>query len=434
MLLSRFVRAPALALTLVLSFTQATGAHAAEEPAAPLDLREALSRALASSPTLAVFPWRERAADANVVQAGLGPNPEFAAEIENIAGTGAYSGTSAMNLTLALSQVIELGNQRHYRRETAEFARGLVRVDYDLARLDVLAWTARRFVDVARDQALLELARRATALAADVEDIAARRVASGRAQPAELSQARIERARTEIDQEHAEHELAAARIRLAASWGETRALFGNVLADLEALPAIPSLDELLRRVEEAPEIQRYLALERVAAAREALARANARQHLRVGVGVRHLEDTSDQALVLQFSMPLPLADRNQGNIGAASAEQGMTRAERRRAQIETHAVLFGLYQELAHARTEAVALQSRVLPEALDMLEQVNRGYREGRFSYLELSAARRQLLEVEQAAIEAFAKGHTLLIEMERLTGLPMLAQAPSAEPETHR
>ena len=434
MLLSRFMRAPLWVLLLVLSFTPAMSVGADEERAAPLDLREALSRSLASSPTLAIYPWRERAAEANILQAGLRPNPELAAEIENVAGTGPYSGTSAMNLTLALSQVIELGDQRDYRRQAAESVRGVAGIDYDLARLDVLAETARRFVDVARCQALLELARRASVLAVTMETVAKQRVQSGRSRPAELSQARIERARIEIEQEHAEHELAAARIRLAASWGETRAQFGDVLANLEALPEIPSLEELLTRIEAAPSIQRYLAAERVAVAQEALARANASQDLRVGVGIRHFEDTSDQALVLQFSMPLAVNDRNQGEIAAARAGQRMTQAERHRARVETHALLFGLYQELIHARTEASALRDTVRPEAHSMLEQVSQGYREGRFSYLELSAARRQLLEVEQAAIEAFARAHTVLIELERLTALPIVVQASSAHPEAHQ
>jgi len=425
------MRAPWLALSLLLVFTPAVSLYASEEPAVPLDLHDALVRTLASSPTLAIYPWWERADNARVLQAGLRPNPELAAEIENIAGSGVYSGTSAMNLTLALSQVIELGDKRDYRRLAAASESRLTRFDYELARLDVLAETARRFVDVARDRAFLDLAHRASALAAAAEEVAGQRVASGRSPAAERSQARIERARIEIDREHAEHQLATARMRLAASWGETHAGFGDVRADLHALPSIPSLDDLLARVDEAPGIERYLAVERVAAAREELARANARQDLRVGLGIRHFEDTSDQAFLLQLSMPLPVANRNEGAIAAARADQHITQAQRHRSRIETHAVLFGLYQELAHARTEAATLQSEVLPEAQSMMELVGEGYREGRFSYLELSAARRQLLEVEGAAIDAFAQAHKLLIELERLTGLPLLVQTSPAHAE---
>jgi cobalt-zinc-cadmium efflux system outer membrane protein len=433
MLLSIFMRAPWLAFSLALVLTPAIPLYASEEQAAPLVLHDALARTLASSPALAIYPWRERADDARVLQASLRPNPELAAEIENIAGSGDYSGTSAMNVTLALSQVIELGDKRDYRRLAAESESGLTRFDYELARLDVLAETARRFVDVARAQAVLELAQRASLLAAGAEEVAGQRVARGRSAPSELSQARIERARIEIDREHAEHALATARIRLAASWGEMHVRFGDVLADLRALPPVPSLDDFLVRVDEAPGIQRYFVAERVAAAQEALARANARQNLRVGVGIRHFEDTSDQAFLLQFSVPLPVADRNQGAIAAASADQRTTQAQRHRSRIETHAVLFGLYQELDHARTESATLQSEVLPEAQSMMGQVDQGYREGRFSYLELSAARRQLLEVERAAIEAYTQAHKLLIELERLTGVPLLAQASLPHRDTN-
>lgn len=434
MLLSKLMRAPWPALTLVLLFAPVTSLWASQGSGDRLELRDALARALASNPTLAIYPWQERADDARVLQAGLVPNPELTTEIDNLAGTGNYSGTSSTELTLALSQIIELGDKRAHRRHAAETQRALTRFDYELARLDVLAETAGRFVDVARAQALLEVARRASELAAATEKVAEQRVASGRSPKAELSQALIELARTEIDAEHAEHALATARIRLAASWGDTTARFGDVHANLTALPAVPPLDELLARLDRAPDIQRYLAIERVAAAQEALARANARQDLRIGVGVRRFQETSDQAFLLRFSIPLPLADRNQGQIAAARAEQRMTEAQRQQARVETHAVLFGLYQELIHARTESSALHTTVLPEARSMMEQVDSGYREGRFSYLELAAARRQLLEVEQAAIESSAQVHGLLLELERLTGHPMVAQVQQTLPETEQ
>jgi len=136
------MRAPAQALILLLALAPVTPLCASEDRAAPLSLRDAMARTLADSPTLATYPWRERADDARVLQAGLGPNPELAAEIENIGGSGVYSGTSAMNLTFALSQVIELGDKRDNRREVALAGSRLTGFDYELARLDVLVETS----------------------------------------------------------------------------------------------------------------------------------------------------------------------------------------------------------------------------------------------------------------------------------------------------
>lgn len=59
------------------------------------------------------------------------------------------------------------------------------------------------------------------------------------------------------------------------------------------------------------------------------------------------------------------------------------------------------------------------------MMDEVNAGYRGGRFSYLELIEARRQLLEGEQSAVDAAARIHLVLLELERPTGQALVTQA---------
>ena len=437
MLLALFARVPVcgVAILFVAAASAIASSAAASEPensGKALELREALARTLESSPTLEIFPYRERAADFRILQAGLRPNPELAIEVENVAGSGEFSGTEAAEVTLALSQLIEFGDKRERRTLLAEMNRERVGVDYDVARLDVLAEAARRFIHVARDQALLALSERRQALADRALDVAEKRVETGRSSSAEASQARIEKARSALEMQRAERELAGARVRLAASWGETDPQFRAVEADLFRFPALPPFETLQSELDRAPDLERYLTLERVRAAELRLTQANGRQDARVGLGVRRFEDSNDHALMLQFSMPLPLSNRNQGNIAAAREELAMTTAERRQARLAIYTTLFGLYQELLLAHAEATILREEVLPEAQRALEQIQSGYDVGRFSYLEMVEARRQRLDVEQDAIEAAASFHTLLLELERLTGTPLVAIRQTADSNT--
>ena len=82
-----------------------------------LTLRNAIAAALLSNPALRAAAWEPRLAEANRLQAGLSPNPEIGLELENFAGTGALGGTGALETTLVLSQLIELGGKkaRRYR-------------------------------------------------------------------------------------------------------------------------------------------------------------------------------------------------------------------------------------------------------------------------------------------------------------------------------
>jgi outer membrane protein, heavy metal efflux system len=422
-------RTPALGLGLLIGITLsgfATGA--ADSPV--LDLRAVLARTLEESPELGVFPYRERAADALIFQAGLRPNPELSVELGNIVGTGLYSGFDRAEATLALSQVIELGDKRENRTLLAGMNRELVGVDYEVARLDILAEAARRFISVARAQALLELARHEEQLAERALAVAKRRAESGRASPVDESRARIAVVQATIAKRGAEHDLASARMRLAASWGETNPMFREVHADLFRFPAVPPFDFLRARLDDAPILGRYLTLERIRAAELRLAESGGRQDARVGLGLRRFEESGESALMLQFSVPLPFSDRNQGRISAARAEWEMTDAERRQARVAVHSSLFEIHQELQHARAEAAALQDDALPEAQQALARIESGYEAGRFSYLELIEARRQRLGIERAAIEAASSFHRLLLELERLTGDPIVAP-PAATTE---
>lgn len=415
-------RAPARGLAFLTVAAFSSLAIGAEPETPALDLRTVLTRTLERSPVLNVFPYRERAADGHILQAGLRPNPELSVELENAVGTGPFSGLGGAEVTLALSQVVELGGKRERRSTLAGLNRDLVGADYEIARLEVLADTAARFIHVAADAALLDLSVRYRQLTDRALAAVTQRVDAGRTPSAERSQARIAVVRASITEEHAEHEFASARVRLAASWGEMEPRFGAVQADLFEFPDVPEFDALVSRLDETPGLERYLTVERVRAAELRLAEANGRQNARIGLGVRRLEATGDQALTLSFSMPLPLSDRNQGNAAAARADYARLDAERERTRIEIYSALFGLYQELLHARMEATVLQNEMLPEAQHALEQVEAGYRAGRFSYLELVEAGRQRLDVERAAIEAAAKFHTLLLELERLTGEPLV------------
>jgi len=212
--------------------------------AEPLTMADALSRALTDNPRLDSYSYSMRAAEAERLQAGLRPNPTLGLEVENFAGTGELSGVKSLETTLMLSQLLELGDKRQKRERAAAMRIGLVSANYDIARLDVLAEVARRFIHVARDQRLLRVVKDAVELAANNRAAVQKRVEAARAMQAELNRAEIELARAKIALEHRQHELQAAKRRLAAAWGSESVNFQTVTADLFSLPPLRDLDGL----------------------------------------------------------------------------------------------------------------------------------------------------------------------------------------------
>ena len=97
--------------------------QAADRAPATLTLPEAFARVLSDNPELAMYPYDIRAAEARALQAGFRPNPQISLDVENIGGSGEFSGTDAMETTLALSQVIEMGGKRPLRRDVGQWRR-----------------------------------------------------------------------------------------------------------------------------------------------------------------------------------------------------------------------------------------------------------------------------------------------------------------------
>jgi len=389
---------------------------AATAPA--LTLSEALERAARNHPSLARFPHRLQAADALRDQAGRRRNPELGLEVENVFGSGALGGTDAAEYTLSLSQVLETGGKRGLRTGLADAERAAVRDEQRRAELDVVAETARRFVAVVEAQQLLELARERMALADRAYAQVATRVEAGRTSVAERHKARVAVLEARLAAQGIQRELDSARRELMAMFGEPPVAFGEARGDLFTLAAIPELSTLEARLLDGPDLARYANAQRRAEAEVALARSVARQDITVGGGVRRFQATGDTAFTLGLSMPLGIADRNQGNVAAARARLDELGVERDAARIELHTLLAVAWDRLASSRDRAVALRGEVATEAEQALAVTEQGYAAGRLSWLELSDAQQLLLGVRSEAIHAAAEHHRIRIELERLTG----------------
>jgi cobalt-zinc-cadmium efflux system outer membrane protein len=393
-------------------------AHGSSLLAAPLTLTDAIERTMAGNPDLRVYAPRLRAADEHTNAAALRPPFELEAESQDVFGTGRASGFDSTESTIALSQVIELGDKRGRRVDAARAGAALVDAERAAAELDVLAEVTRRLIHVAADQEHLAVTQRATALADENVTAATARVAAARAPEVELRRARVTRARAGVEQEHAEHELLTSRRQLAAMWGDGDATFDSVSADLYTLPQSATYEALVTRLAANPDFLRFASEERLRDAELRVAEAHARTNITARAGVRILHDTNDEAFVFGASLPLFSRSRAQSEIAEARALREQTTAEREAHRVKAEAELFELFQELRHAITEAEVLRTSVLPEMEAALEATRYAFERGRYSYLEWVDAQRELIEVQRALIDASVNAHLFQTEIERLTG----------------
>jgi cobalt-zinc-cadmium efflux system outer membrane protein len=387
--------------------------------AADLTLREVIALTQERNPQLAAFSFQSEATRQQSVSRSFSPAASVDVQLENFAGSGDLAAARALETTLQVSKVIELGGKARVRSELGTAELDGVDAQQRRTRADVIAEAARRFLHVLSDQAHLEVTRRATQLFEQARDVVQARIREGAISPVFLNRAEIALARAEIAQEHAEHELAASRVALAIMWADTDAQFDRVAGDLFSFPTIEALEAYSTRLDASPELLKFASEQRVLEARQRLADAQRKPNVTVTAGVRRLEGFDDQALVAGFSIPIGTRRRAEPEIRSARAESEQLRLSTSARRLELHALLFSLYQEISHARTEANALHTDIRPQAENMVETTAEGYRLGRYSLVELIDAQRALIEIEQDSIRAALEFHTNLIEIERATGV---------------
>ncbi|MDE0064181.1 MAG: TolC family protein [Gammaproteobacteria bacterium] len=407
------------------SFAAIAPAQTTPLPTGPaIALEEALARTMAGNPELAAFGHRVDAALGRLQQAHIAPNPELDLAVADALGTDDYRGLRSAETTVTIAWVLERGIRRR-QVDAAVADVSLREVETRIMQLDAAAETARRFLACLAYQARLENAVRAVGLAAETVDAVRRRVAAGGAARAELSRAEAGLVRAGILEEEYTHELLSAYHRLSAQWGAKDPDFNRVEGNVRKLPAVQPLTALLSRVDSNPDLALFLSRRRLAEAELHIAQARSRPNWRVHAGVRRIERTDDLALVGGISVPLGTRSRHLGRIAETRAEMARAQGEARARRVHIEAALFVLHQELLHHVNVAASLRDRVIPLLESALDSTHRAYVLGRGSYLELSAVQAELLQVDGELLETGVDAHGLVVEIERLTGVPVLYPA---------
>ncbi|RJG20645.1 TolC family protein [Massilia cavernae] len=403
-----YIFAP-LALALLLAHP-ALAAEPAAAPA-PLTLDAALGLALQHNPVLTAATHEVHIAAGQRDQAAAIPNPEMSFLREGFEREGRTT-------TVMVNQVIELGGKRGARVAVAELDGAAASAELAAARGKVRAEVMTAFFDVLAAQERMKLAEASRELAQRATGAAARRVAAGRISPVEETRARVAEANSKIELNQAGSELEAARRQLAATWGSGAPSFGAVEASASTAPARPSAGELAGMLAQAPQ----LVLARLEVDRQQ-ARADLERRRRVpdltlSLGSKRDEQFGQRQAVVGVSLPIPLFDRNQGNM--ASALRRTDKARDELAALENRLALDVAQASLrlASAETELNIIRGEILPAAQSAHDVAVKGFELGKFSFLDVLDAQRTLFQARTQYVRSLAELHRAGADIERLLG----------------
>lgn len=362
---------------------------------ANLTLQQALEEAEARSPAIIAARAEVQAAEARIRQSGFRSNPELSVEVENFLGTGELSGFRGTETTVAVNQRLDLGGRRQARVAVARAELAAAQLRLAIAHADLGQQVREQFARAVTARERLRLAQENLERARELARITGILVDAGRDPPLRALRARSAAAQ-------AAAELEAARAEEAASRGLLASLFGVSSPPEAVVGALLDLQPHTIDPEQSLEV-------RLADAERFIAEANLRQEQvarrldpAVGLGVRHVRETGDVALVAGLSVPLQVFDRNQGNIAAAGSN--VTAAEARRAGAAASARVRGqnAIANVAAAEARVEALERAAIPEAAEALRLTQLSYQEGRASLLELLDVQEAYRTAQAALIDA--------------------------------
>lgn len=370
-----------------------------------LTLEGALAAAEARSPAIVSARASVAAAQGRLRQAGFRDNPELSVEVENFLGTGELSGVRSAELTVAVSQRLDLGGRRSSRQAVGRAELAVSELRLLITQAELARSVRQQFATAVAARDRLRIAAENEQRSRELARIANILVEVGREPPLRALRAQAAASQAAAELSAAQAEEASSRRTLAALFGADTAPSAIAGELVEPLPTaslpVESLDV------------------RLANAQLALAEASLQQQLAerrldpaVGVGIRHVQELGDQALVAGFSMPLPIRNRNSGNIQAAQAEIRAAEAERASARVGASTRIANATANLSAATARVEALERGAIPEGREALRLAQLSYEAGKIELIELldaqaafTSAQTQLIEARLAQAEATAE-----------------------------
>ncbi|QDH63159.1 TolC family protein [Pseudomonas azotoformans] len=376
-----------------------------------LTLDAALQTAFANNPDLAAVQWDIEIAAGGRQQAGLIPNPVASWDAED-------TRRDTRTTTLKLSQTLELGGKRGARIDVATRAQDAAALALEQRRNTLRAEVIDGYYGALRAQERLDLAQRSLALAERGLVVANGRVTAGKSSPVEATRAQVQLSEIRLEFNRAQMGLTDAYRRLAASTGSAATDFQAVATPSHSTPPLPSATHLLARLEQTAEL-RLAELQIVQnEASVGLEKAQRIPDLDVSIGSQYDASVRERVNLVGVSMPIPLFNRNQGNVLAATRRADQARDQRNAAELrlrtETRQAL-DLWQT---ANSEVRAFNQQILPAAQSAVDSATRGFEMGKFSFLDVLDAQRTLIAARTQYLAATAQATDAWLRIERIYG----------------
>ena len=383
----------------------------AVSPLQSLTMDQALEAAFSNNPELAAAQWDIGIAQGDLQQAGLMPNPQVSWEAED-------TRRNSRTTTVLINQQIELGGKRGARVDVASRNQDAVGIELERKRNVLRADVIQAFSSSSTAQQRVLLARQSLELAERGLRVAQGRIKSGKTSPVEGTRAEVQLSEVRLELRRAERDEASALQQLALVMGAPLPVFLVVGDSSRSMPAVPDPLLLLDRIDRTAELRlAALQIDQREASLE-LERAQRIPDLTVSVGSQYDALERERVNVVGLSMPIPLFNRNQGNVLAAARRTDQARDLRNASELRLRTEIQTTLDQWRTANTEVASFNQTILPAAQSAVDTATRGFEMGKFNFLDVLDAQRTLISARTQYIQAITEATNAWVRIERIFG----------------
>jgi len=403
-------------------------------PADGLTLDAAIELLLRQNLDLRARRFEIPQAEADVLTAGLRANPILYTDSQLIPyGNFSKARPGGPNqFDLNVSYPFDLSGKRRARTLVAARAKSVQEAQFqDAVRLQIDA-LGSAFVDVLAAVENIRYARASVAGLGEVLAVTKRSQASGNVGRDDVDRVIIQRDSAEIGVVDAEEALRKARRALALMLNlppgreETLQVRGSVR---DTYPPPPPAPELVRlALAYRPDLRAYRLGVRRAEADVTLARANRYQDVYVQYQPYTFQNNQPfdgkgaHSWALGMAVPLPLANRNQGNIRRAELNVGQTQVELAALERRVVAEVEQAARDYATTRAAVERLQRTLLPTAARVRDNTLRLLRRGGAEAVGYLNARREYNDLVREYFDFVVRHRRQMLALDTAVGLRIL------------
>lgn len=387
-------------------------AHAQQAPqtgrAPVVSIQEAVAEAIENNPGLIAERTGIPVAETALITAGLRPNPVVSASADHLdaLGTGFndINGAGPSEYALRVDVPWERGHKRELRLDSASYQQRIIRLRIaDSIRRLTLDVTLG-CVDVLEAKAKLALAQENLQSLERLVTLNETRLKDGAIAPVELTRSRVAMLQFRSNVKTAELALATARTRLKAVLGRRPGNGSIDVADTLKTP-LPEHAPDLTNIQQAalaarPDVQAIQLDQARSQADLRLQIAQGKIDYTYGAEYRRQQGVNGtgNSLGFFFSAPLPVFNRNQGEIARVRAEQEqLNRAlDAQQAQVSSEVVT--AWQEYDTARSLVAEIEKDLIGPSQQALDTTTYVYQAGATSLVDVLDAQRAFNETMSA------------------------------------